>query len=466
MAGPPRRTHVAAIALLCLQQSAALYKPKSGHEMVECVCPPPDGAGAHDLAHCSAAPDGTEDPAACQFIVGAPQDRTSTGYDEAGERYGCEHPADSAEDAPDCVLGSTRDTVDLEWDAAFVNRLQKPAGTSAPSAASIELATQITAGKITLGVGIFKDVLPSPQQLGQFKQTGGAYPSTPTFEFEGESFPVISAMRSGGFPMCPNFWDTKGDACSPDGGPNENPFHMDGDGNPFVFFDAHTITPEASDEPEEEPDPAERSKVCDGEDAIGGPLNDKIGWSQSTPVERQQEFSYYKWPKNKVGSPLKGDPELHFCRRVQQRTNHACCNFMLDGDIQEEYEELTGGGYLRPHVFLQQYLCIPCHPMISCMIKEGEDILQIPYAFAKRIAEDMEEFDRTGLKIKTGELDPDSGPLRQDELYVPSQYFSNLVDEPDGECRCTAWDDCHCIREFLQATRPPGINGKKTHDLL
>jgi hypothetical protein len=28
---------------------------------------------------------------------------------------------------------------------------------------------------------------------------------------------------------------------------------------------------------------------------------------------------------------------------------------MLDQDIQEEYEELVGGGYLGAHVFLQQY---------------------------------------------------------------------------------------------------------------
>jgi hypothetical protein len=36
----------------------------------------------------------------------------------------------------------------------------------------------------------------------------------------------------------------------------------------------------------------------------------------------------------------------------------------------------------------------------------------------------MEDFDRTGLKVKIGEQEPDNGPLRQDELYIPSDYFA------------------------------------------
>ena len=84
----------------------------------------------------------------------------------------------------------------------------------------------------------------------------------------------------------------------------------------------------------------------------------------------------------------------------------------------------TGSGYLGAHVFVQQYLCLPCHPMISCMIDESTSTLRIPLEFAKKLADKMEDFDRTGLKVKIGEEEPDNGPLRQDELYIPSQYFA------------------------------------------
>ena len=62
--------------------------------------------------------------------------------------------------------------------------------------------------------------------------------------------------------------------------------------------------------------------------------------------------------------------------------------------------------------------------MISCMIDESTSTLRIPLEFAKKLADKMEDFDRTGLKVKIGEEEPDNGPLRQDELYIPSQYFA------------------------------------------
>ena len=62
--------------------------------------------------------------------------------------------------------------------------------------------------------------------------------------------------------------------------------------------------------------------------------------------------------------------------------------------------------------------------MISCMIDESTSTLRIPLVFAQKLAQTMEDFDRTGLKVKIGEQEPDNGPLRQDELYIPSDYFA------------------------------------------
>lgn len=147
-------------------------------------------------------------------------------------------------------------------------------------------------------------------------------------------------------------------------------------------------------------------------------------WTQQKQIGDPQDASFYKFPNKKVGSPLVGDPELSFCRKWQEKYDATCCLTYLDEDIQEEYEELAGGGYLGAHVFLQQFLCLPCHPMISCMIDEGTSTLKIPFEFAKRLADEIDDFDRTGLKVKVGEQEPDRGPIRQDELYIPSDYFA------------------------------------------
>jgi hypothetical protein len=56
-------------------------------------------------------------------------------------------------------------------------------------------------------------------------------------------------------------------------------------------------------------------------------------------------------------------------------------------------------------VFVQQFLCLPCHPMISCMIDESSDTLRIPLKFAQKLADKMEDFDRTGLKVGSSPCD-------------------------------------------------------------
>jgi hypothetical protein len=95
-----------------------------------------------------------------------------------------------------------------------------------------------------------------------------------TFDFE-----LGRAMRSGGFPMCPNYWDAHG---------GDNP----------------------------------------------GPLN-------YASKDVNQDGEIYKFPNKVVGSPLVGDPELHFCRKWQEKYDATCCATYLDEDIQEEYEELV-----------------------------------------------------------------------------------------------------------------------------
>jgi hypothetical protein len=95
-----------------------------------------------------------------------------------------------------------------------------------------------------------------------------------TFDFE-----LGRAMRSGGFPMCPNYWDAHG---------GDNP----------------------------------------------GPLN-------HASKDVNQDGEIYKFPNKVVGSPLVGDPELHFCRKWQEKYDATCCATYLDEDIQEEYEELV-----------------------------------------------------------------------------------------------------------------------------
>lgn len=97
-------------------------------------------------------------------------------------------------------------------------------------------------------------------------------------EYEVGPIDMVKAMRSGGFPMCPNYWD---------------------------WFD------------KENP----------------GPLN--LGNDDT------QDGELYKFPAKVVGSPLIGDPELHFCRKWQEKYDATCCTTYLDEDIQEEYEELV-----------------------------------------------------------------------------------------------------------------------------
>ena len=87
--------------------------------------------------------------------------------------------------------------------------------------------------------------------------------STMTFTFN-------EALRSGGFPMCPNYWDAHG-----------------------------------GDEP--------------------GPLNLATG-----AKELSQDGSFYKFPNQVVGSPLIGDPELAFCRKWQEKYDATCCATYLD----------------------------------------------------------------------------------------------------------------------------------------
>jgi len=270
------------------------------------------------------------------------------------------------------------DPVDLEWDSDFVE-----AGDAVCPAA---LQAKIQEEDYLISQS--ETFLPNDPKRRMINF------NTEELVLSGKTIPVGQLLRSGGYPMCPNYWDDKWD-----------------------------------------------------DDVQSNPLPDHYAAKEGFAV------SMYKYPSKTVGSPYKGDPELSFCRRVQYEREATCCIKMLDDDIQEEYEELTGGGYLQAHVFLQQFMCLPCHPMVSCMINEAETTLNIPLEFAKRLAAKMHDFDRTGLKIKTGELVADDGPLRQDELYLPLQVYGK-----DNNCECTSVKNCECIKKFLMATRPPSIN--------
>lgn len=407
--------------------------------------------------------------------------------------------------------GPFRDSVDLEWNPSWVRSLES--GKEANEA----LFEAITTGKIRIGVDTsnLKGGMDLTMPLSGSRKVNGGWdapamrkeylsivdPEDPDYNKEGgpgsfkpgsdississKEYFFSDALRSKGFPMCPNYWDATG-----------------------------------------------------GEDVGGGPMNRD---SMKKQLGDEQDSLFYKFPNKKVGSPLIGDPELSFCRKWQEKYDATCCLTYLDEDIQEEYEELAGGGYLGAHVFLQQFLCLPCHPMISCMIDEETDTLKIPFEFAKRLADEIDDFDRTGLKVKVGEQEPDRGPIRQDELYIPSDYFATWrgtgggpappfpapndcgerngdetnpwqvsdadtdpptsppdaphcvviaqeescpfpggggeceADPPalaqypaadDGQCSCTGpGKDCACIREFLLHNRPPGINGYDGLDL-
>ena len=111
-------------------------------------------------------------------------------------------------------------------------------------------------------------------------------------------------MRSGGFPMCPNYWD-----------------HREAD-NP-------------------------------------GPLN------LYTDNSISQDGELYKFPNKVVGSPLVGDPELHFCRKWQEKYDATCCNTWLDEDIQEEYEELVRN---RRASFQSYQFCLVTRAFVCCIL--------------------------------------------------------------------------------------------------
>jgi len=413
---------------------------------------------------------GSTDDKPCQFYPG-----TKTVWDPDAEAY--EEDSDGSYGAP------YHDSVDTEWSKKWVDQ-QTPMVREAIINGNFRIGRDTTGTKGEAGANLMLPLPGNPEYPEPFnpetyqkllQRDHGYSVSVPiidpetgassTFDFE-----LGRAMRSGGFPMCPNYWDAHG---------GDNP----------------------------------------------GPLN-------HASKDVNQDGEIYKFPNKVVGSPLVGDPELHFCRKWQEKYDATCCATYLDEDIQEEYEELTGSGYLGAHVFVQQYLCLPCHPMISCMIDESTSTLRIPLEFAKKLADKMEDFDRTGLKVKIGEEEPDNGPLRQDELYIPSQYFAmqrgsgggpappfpppNCANNADpfpgvdaeegstvlgywpsddcpdvgevpgcgdddceetfdlnqhapdeiGRCSCTGpGKDCACVREFLLHLRPPGINGYDGLDL-
>ena len=95
---------------------------------------------------------------------------------------------------------------------------------------------------------------------------------------------------------------------------------------------------------------------------------------------------------------------------------------------------VTGSGYFVGHVLLQQFMCLPCHPLASCLIDEAtvntetdgmgrpfDGTLMIPLVYAQRLAAKVSDFSRTGLKIKVGQWYENGGPLRQDRsiMWVP-----------------------------------------------
>ena len=309
---------------VCLPGSeAASYRAVGGWDMDPCQ---PEASQALDPT--APAPP----PVKCHYLRGG-GDPYAQEKKAEDQHYGCAIVKDGDDnDSCEMISGDyhASDSIDLEWDPNFVDQMQQK---------EPEFYSSIQNGEVRFGVGDLKDSLPTNEQLS-LRNLGGLMFTAGNAEYK-----VAAALRSGGFPMCPNYWDTKWGNC-------DEPFEDEGR-KPICDPE-----PEATGEDVQGPwmSPGGGQYGGDGEEDIEGgdpkvgPHNDKTGWKEFT-----QEVSYYKFPRKEIGSPMKGDPELRFCRRVQERTDATCCNFMLDQDIQEEYEELVGGGYLGAHVFLQQY---------------------------------------------------------------------------------------------------------------
>jgi len=192
-----------------------------------------------------------------------------------------------------------------------------------------------------------------------------------------------------------------------------------------------------------------------------------------------------KDPSDYFHHPLTGDPELGFCRRLQFKHESTCCMVIHDEDIQEEFEELVGGGYQMGQIFIQQYHCLTCHPKISCLINEkpdskGEKTLQLPKEFGRRLLQQFDDFDKTGLKVKVDQ----PCEARADDFVVPSQWYSaqvrnaseceairtacyNTPHGADAPEHCAAPAACEypptyhnmeAVRQLLLAARAPGFN--------
>jgi hypothetical protein len=102
--------------------------------------------------------------------------------------------------------------------------------------------------------------------------------------------------------------------------------------------------------------------------------------------------------------------------------------------------------------------------MISCMIDESTSTLRIPLEFAKKLADKMEDFDRTGLKVKIGEEEPDNGPLRQDELYIPSQYFA--MQRGSGGGPAPPFPPPNCANNLGEEGIFPGVDAEEGSTVL
>ena len=201
--------------------------------------------------------------------------------------------AEAYEEDSDGSYGAPyHDSVDTEWSKKWVDQ-QTPMVREAIINGNFRIGRDTTGTKGEAGANLMLPLPGNPEYPEPFnpetyqkllQRDHGYSVSVPiidpetgassTFDFE-----LGRAMRSGGFPMCPNYWDAHG---------GDNP----------------------------------------------GPLN-------HASKDVNQDGEIYKFPNKVVGSPLVGDPELHFCRKWQEKYDATCCATYLDEDIQEEYEELV-----------------------------------------------------------------------------------------------------------------------------
>lgn len=153
-----------------------------------------------------------------------------------------------------------------------------------------------------------------------------------------------------------------------------------------------------------------------------------------------------------------GDPELVFCKKFQDLDAHpevseggSCCSVVHDQALAAYSDMVLGSGYMRAHVLLNAFFCLPCHPRVGCMYDAPNHTLHLPAAFVDALASEVGDFSKTALKPVQGDACDLGGDIVEDGVVSHQNYGVDGAAQA-GAVRATRAG----VLQLLSELRPPG----------